>query len=62
MIENNNCGKILTHSDKFFEKKICHKFINFYNNQSELIRLNKNAKKLIKNSGCESIVYNILKI
>ena len=62
MIEENNCGQILTRSDKFFEKKISDKFINFYNNESDLMRLNKNAKKLIKNCGCELIVYNILKI
>ncbi len=62
MIEKKNCGKILTYSGKFLKNKVSDKFINFYNNQSELLRLNKNAKKLIKNCGCELIAYNILKL
>ncbi|MDB3987462.1 hypothetical protein N9422_02670 [Candidatus Pelagibacter sp.] len=62
IIEKNNCGKIFTSAEKFLKKKISDKFINFYNNSSELIKLNKKAKNLINKSGCESIIYNITKL
>ncbi len=61
-IEKNNCGKIFISAEKFIKKKISDKFINFYNNSSELIKLNKKAKNLIKKSGCEPIIYNIAKL
>ena len=62
VIEKNNCGKILSYSDKLNQNSISNKFINFYNDKKHLLILNKYAKKLIKNSGCELIANNILKI
>lgn len=61
MIKENKCGKILTRSEEIFKNKISKKFINFYNNQTELLRISKSAKKLIKNCGCELIAYDINK-
>ena len=62
MVEKNNCGKILSYSNKLYQTSISNKFINFYNDKKQLLILNKYAKKLIKISGCELIVNNILKI
>ena len=61
MIEKNNCGKILSYSENFDVEKISYRFINFYNDEKQLLIQSKNAMKLIKNSGCELIVNNILK-
>ena len=62
MIKKSNCGMILNYNSKFNSRKILHKFKNFFNNQEQLLTMSKNTKKLIKNSGCEKIVNNILKI
>jgi len=62
MIENNNCGQILTYSNSLDKNKIIKKFIRFYSDQNELKKQSRKAMKLIQNVGCDSIVDNLLKI
>lgn len=62
MIKKKNCGNILNYNSNLNSIKISHKFKNFFNNQEQLLTMSKNTKKLIKNSGCEKIINNILKI
>jgi UDP-2,4-diacetamido-2,4,6-trideoxy-beta-L-altropyranose hydrolase len=62
MIEEKKCGEILSGSRELNKKKISIKFTNFYNNTIKLKQINNSSKKLIKNSGCDQIIFNILRL
>ena len=60
MIKAKNCGEVLYRFGQFNKKKLSNQFINFYNNSSKLLKINKSAKRLIKSSGCKRIINYIL--
>ncbi len=60
-ISNAKCGIILSHTNKYSKRIISNKFLNFYNDQNLLKKMNNNGRKMIKKSGCDLIVYNLLK-
>ena len=52
---------ILSHTNKYSKRIISNRFLNFYNNQNLFKKMSNNGRKMIEKSGCDLIVYNLLK-
>ena len=61
-VEQNSFGKILIRNDKKIEKNLLKTLKNFYDEECNLLEFSRNTKKIIKRSGCEFIVNDILKL